>query len=268
MTTIVMSIHNQEKIIGIILNNIFTYSSEDVKEYIFVLDGCTDTSKEILLSKIKNLCRVSYSIIITDNVFETKANNCGLRSVKTKYAIIVQDDMLIMEKNWDKRLLFPIIKYNDVWAVTSRAALNLTINKEYIDVVEGPIGHMYKKEELEKNFPRNEFRIRSIINRGPVAFDMEKLKIMNFFSEELPGLQGFDDVELCLRVRKHNKLWRCGSFWINYYSPLEWGKTRLNSHHSKYMMDEQDKNIDYVIKNYRSEILDTIHETRIINEYQ
>ena len=55
-------------------------------------------------TKIRKL-RIKIDIIFTKDIWETKANNVGLKEVQTEYATIVQDDMLIKQKNWDKKLL-------------------------------------------------------------------------------------------------------------------------------------------------------------------
>ena len=47
---------------------------------------------------------VESNIIITNDIWETRANNLGLKEVLTEYATIVQDDMLIKQKNWDKTI--------------------------------------------------------------------------------------------------------------------------------------------------------------------
>ena len=52
-----------------------------------------------------NIIKPEVKIIYTDDIWETKANNVGLREVNTQFATIVQDDMLIRQKNWDKKLL-------------------------------------------------------------------------------------------------------------------------------------------------------------------
>jgi glycosyltransferase involved in cell wall biosynthesis len=265
-TSILLTIHNQERILSEILDSLFKNSSTNVKEYIFVLDGCTDNSERILTDFILNYLpsNVTYKVLYASNVYETKANNIGLREVTQEYVIIVQDDMKITEVNWDIRLIFPMKKYSDIWAVTARSALNFEPDTcEYLDLIEGPVGYKFKQFE----FPRNEFYIRCIINRGPLAINMPKLLEVGLFDESMPGVQGWDDVELCYRIMTL-KNWKCGSFWIEYYSPLEWGKSRASSAISKFLENEQNKNMNYMISKYGKEnmIKHRIIETRIINE--
>ncbi len=52
--SILLTIHNQERILSKILDSLFKNSSTNVKEYIFVLDGCTDHSERILTDFILN----------------------------------------------------------------------------------------------------------------------------------------------------------------------------------------------------------------------
>jgi glycosyltransferase involved in cell wall biosynthesis len=264
--SVVLTIHNQETIISDIVSHLFKNSSKNVKEYIFVLDGCTDNSEAILRDVILNNFpyESTYKILFTPNVYETRANNVGLKEVKGDYAIIVQDDMRIIELNWDVRLVFPMKKYDDVWAVTARTSLNLTLNGHFIDCAEGPVGH---RSEEPSDFPRNEFRIRSLINRGPLAMDMNKLREIGFFDETLPGVQSYDDVDLCYKILE-SRNWKCGSYWIKYYSPLSWGKTRVGEN-VNFLRRQEILNAEYVINKYRDIIEpNRIIETRIIEEQE
>lgn len=264
--SILLTIHNKERILSEILDSLFKNSSTNIKEYIFVLDGCTDNSERILTDFILNYLpnNVTYKLLHASNVFETKANNIGLREVTQQYVIIVQDDMKITEFNWDFRLTYPMKKYSDVWAVTARTALNFDpYTREFLDAMEGPVGHRYKNF----TFPRNELYIRSIINRGPLAIDMSKLLEVGLFDEDMPGVQGWDDAELCYRMAML-KNWKCGSFWIDYYSPLEWGKSRGSNEIRTFIEDQTRKNEDYFISKYGKDFILKQHivETRIINE--
>lgn len=262
--SILLTVHNQETILKDILVNLFRHSSSSVTQYVFVLDGCIDNSEAILKEELTK-CTTDYTIKYTNNVFETRANNCGLHEITGDYVIIVQDDMLIMEDNFDVRLIYPMKKYDDIWAVTARTALNLDpVTKDYLDSIEGPVGHNYEKF----TYPRNKLEIRAVVNRGPLAISMKKFKeVGGFFDTNLPGVQGFDDVELCYRVLS-TKPWKCGSFWIKYYSPLDWGKSRRNHDVVRFISDEQDKNINYVINKYGLERIKSwrIIEHRIIEE--
>jgi glycosyltransferase involved in cell wall biosynthesis len=221
--SVVLTIFNKENIIEMILKALFKYTSKTVNEYIFVLDGCTDNSESILNRMLPNIPHnANYKIIKTDNVFELRANNAGLKECTNEYAIIVQDDMCIEELNWNDRLLQPILHYKDIWAVTARTACSLNPDGNWYNIKEGPVGHNFKKNA---DFPRNLVFVGQVVNRGPLLVTMSVIKQIGYFDETLPGCIGCDDVDACLKVFERFGL-RCCSFWIGYNSPLEWGSTR------------------------------------------
>ena len=95
MHSIILTIHNKEFLINQVLDGITKNTVGDY-ELIIVLDGCTDKSfncvEDYFYETDKNVL-----ICTTPDVFETKANNVGLKSAKGEYVIIVQDDMIIKE---------------------------------------------------------------------------------------------------------------------------------------------------------------------------
>jgi len=246
--SVILTIFNKEQIIQSILDNLFLNSSNVINEYIFVMDGCTDNSETILRSNLTNMpTHCTYHIVHTPDVFELRANNAGLRLCKNEYAIIVQDDMLIMEKEWDKRLLAPMLKYSDIWAVTARTTCSLRISGEWYNVIEGPVGHNYGKPT---HLSRNLVYLGQVVNRGPLLLNMSVMRKIGYFDESLPGCIGCDDVDACLKVYALYGL-RCASYWIEYYSPLDWGTTRIGPN-SIFCQQQEHLNKMYVIDRYRT----------------
>jgi glycosyltransferase involved in cell wall biosynthesis len=224
MITVIVCIFNKEKIIGRIIESLFKNSSELVKEYIFVLDGCSDNSENIIIELTKCIPQTAtFKILYTDNVFEIRSNNIGMKNATQKYVCIVQDDMEILEKNWDKRLIQPFLHFNDIFAVTSRSALQMDSNGNFFNIIEGPVGH--KCFDKNNKISRDIFYINQMVNRGPLLMDLEKVKTLNYLDESLPGLLAADDHDLCVRAFLQYG-WKCGTYWIQYNSPLEWGSTR------------------------------------------
>ena len=94
--TIILTVHNKEKTICLILSNLLKYTSNLSNKLIIILDGCTDESeKKVKQFFALNKTFIDIEIIFTDDIWETKANNVGLRNVRTKYATIVQDVQLV-----------------------------------------------------------------------------------------------------------------------------------------------------------------------------
>lgn len=244
--SIVLTIFNKEKIIKTIIESLFSNTSPFVTEYIFVIDGCTDYSEKILLETLHKLPEhCSYKIIHTPDVYELKANNSGLRACSNDYGIIVQDDMQLMEKDWDKRLIAPMLKYPDIWAVTARTTCSLSIKGEWYNQIEGPVGHNYGKPT---SLSRDHIYIGQIVNRGPLLLKMSVMREIGFFDETLPGCIGCDDADACLKVYSKFGL-RCASCWIEYYSPLEWGASRIGPN-TRFCQQQEHLNKMEVIKRY------------------
>ena len=133
--TIILTVHNKEKTIKRILKNIFKNTSKITLEMIIILDGCTDKTYKKVKESIKFKQEfLKVSIISTDDIWETKANNVGLKKVTTEYATIVQDDMLIKQKNWDRTLINNFKKY-DLFAVSGRAAHDFRFINNKFEVV-------------------------------------------------------------------------------------------------------------------------------------
>jgi glycosyltransferase involved in cell wall biosynthesis len=231
--SIVLTVHNKDWLLDKVINGII-YNTIGVYELIVVLDGCTDKSKEIIFSRSKNINNIK--IIETNNVFETRANNAGLKNAEGQYCIIVQDDMIIEQFGWNKRLSLPCEKFDDVWAVSARESHNWQINplSKYLqnlnkdDIWE----HNYWPDMLTHNNhaskvikTKDEFIIRESVNRGPLLLKKEVLEKADYLDEN-NDKQDMDDHRLMFKVKKLYNL-NCGYFPIHYESSDNWGSTRF-----------------------------------------
>jgi len=267
MISVIVCIFNKQNIIEKIINALFVKSSELVKEYIFVLDGCSDNSPKIVNEVVKNIPEnITYKIIYTNNVFEIRSNNVGMKNANQKYVCIVQDDMEIIEQNWDKRLIQPFLHFTDIFAITARSALQMDENGNFFNVKEGPVGHHCF--EKNNNISRDIVYINQMVNRGPLMMDLEKVKKLGYLDETLPGLLAADDHDLCVKAFL-NHGWKCGSYWIQYYSPLEWGSTRTGQN-SHILGNHIQANVNELARRYRSFFRNwdksKYYEERILND--
>ena len=79
--------------------------------------------------------------------------------------------------------------------------------------------------DKNNNLSRDVFYISQIVNRGPLLMELEKVIELDYLDESFPGLLAADDLDLCVKAfLKYG--WKCGTYWIQYNSPLEWGSTR------------------------------------------
>ena len=126
MHSIILTVHNKgwllEKVIeGVIQNTQNSY------ELIIVLDGCTDDSEKVVWDTLLGTS-VEWKLLYAPDVFETQANNRGIKVAKGDKIIIIQDDMIVTEKDWNIRMEKPFKAFDDVFAVTGNTAHNWVFN--------------------------------------------------------------------------------------------------------------------------------------------
>ena len=113
MHSIVLTVHNKDWLLSDVLDGIKKNTTGDY-EIVIVLDGCGDKSEEIWKNFSQRNLHIKTKTVHTPDVFETKANNAGLKVCEGDKVIIVQDDMVIKEVGWNKRLEMPFKYFNDV----------------------------------------------------------------------------------------------------------------------------------------------------------
>ena len=106
--SIILTVHNKAWLVDRVVRSISKYTQGSY-ELILVFDGCTDDSESIARKTLNDI-NISAKILHTPDVFETMANNAGIKVATGDHIIIVQDDMVINEDGWNKRLLKPIEK--------------------------------------------------------------------------------------------------------------------------------------------------------------
>jgi glycosyltransferase involved in cell wall biosynthesis len=216
-TTCLLTIHNKDFLIGNVCESLLKNLSSINNQIIIVFDGCTDNSESIVKNVFKNVTNKKIDYVYTDNVFETKANNAGLKLVENDYVILIQDDMVVNEKDFDLRMLSPFKKFNDVFAVTSFVAHNNVYNEQtkqinYIDVAN------------KDNSERGVFYAREYANRGPLMYDYQDVVKLNYLDEYFAP-QNYDDMDISMRAFKElGKV--SGLYWVDYTSDPSWGTTR------------------------------------------
>jgi len=244
MISINLTIYNQEGIIREVLNRIKTYTSGDY-EIVTVVDGCTDRTEEYVDDFISNNPDVNIKKIITPDLNEVKANNIAAKNSIGDYIIILHGDMLVNEKDWNLRILKPLKKYDDIFAVTARCAHNWKINTNSLylnpnnSFDDFNVSHYMPPglqrgcsdlllptddtNSLLKNH-RDKFFIRSCVNRGPLAIDKEVFDFMGGFDEKFAPYD-MDDHDFCFRTYKELGK-KCGAYDIDIITDLRSSPTK------------------------------------------
>lgn len=215
--TCLLTIHNKDFLICEVVNSLINNFSENVNQLIIVFDGCSDNSESIVKNILNSINNIKIDYVYTDDVFEVKANNAGLKLVENDYVVLIQDDMIIKEKNFDSRMIKPFETFNDVFAVTSFVAHNNIYNEitqqiNYIDIA--------RNTESSRDI----FYAREYANRGPLMYDFRDVVKLNFLDEYFAP-QNYDDMDISMRAFKElGKV--SGLYHIDYISDPNWGTTR------------------------------------------
>lgn len=206
-------------------------TSEATRELIIIFDGCTDNSESIVTRTIlgSRLFPITKFMFAPD-VFEVKANNIGLRESTQPYCMIIQDDMVIQEKDFDKKLLAPF-RFSDTFAVTARTA--------HDNIIKDGTVHHINISGRESGLDKGVFSIRDSCNRGPLLLQHDALEKLNYLDENFAPLH-LDDHDLCMRAWKELGM-VSGAYMIDYRSDYEWGSSH-NPKIAKLSNDSWQKN--------------------------
>ena len=239
-----MPIHNQQNIIGNILKSIYLNSSENVKEMFLIIDGCSDNTLQEVEKNIDD--KIKTNIIITNNLFEIKCCNIGYKMSNSEYILDIQADMLILERDFDKRLLKPFEVFDNLLAVSGRDAADVTKNGSEVDFI-NLVGR-------DRNPDRNKFFQRMIVNRGPILINHKKIKELEYLDETFCPITQ-DDTDLCLRGLEKGYI--TGAYIIDYKSELSWGSTRKTKYISDFVDMIQKENMKKLIDRHYNALTDS-----------
>lgn len=232
-----LTIHDKEWLIEKVVRSLLDNFSDLVTEFIIVFDGCKDKSEEIVKNVLNYVTNIKIVYLYANDVFETKANNIGLKCITNPYVVMIQDDMIVTEKDFDKRMLQPFIVFDDVFAVTAQTTHNNYFDGNtffHVDAVNNP-------NRGEPHALRDVFYIREISNRGPLMYDVRDLQKLNFLDENFAPYS-YDDHDISYRARKElNKV--SGLYWIDYLSKPEWGTGRIKNQSISYQSHRKNEKI-------------------------
>lgn len=255
--SLILTVHNKEVLLERVCRGLLENASTAVVEWIVVLDGCTDQSEAILDRELlkRGSSQLRVRKITTQNIWEVRANNVGLKQASGDYCLLVQDDMVVTEKNFDLRLLKPFSAFEDCFAVTARTAHNNLVKRRglFKKVLE-----FTNKIGRENPLGRDIFGVRDVVNRGPLLLDHTKLAALNYLDEDFAPLD-LDDHDLCLRAYRHHG-WVCGSYITAYDSDPDWGTTRASSQSRKILSEAHKKNEQLLIQRHESHLRQTKHD--------
>lgn len=220
--SIVMPIHNQASILYDVVTKIFIHTQGSY-EIFFILDDCTDTSRDELLRAVQTIPKGLYKLTIVSSasgIFETSCDNLGFVNSRGKYIIEIQADMQIQTFGYNVLLAMPLEIYSDLIAVSGRCCHTLTTPHT-------GVGKLGNRVEQPHNLPfdkYNQIFLSHTVNRGPLAIRRSMLEELGYLDEYNFVLEN-DEHDLFYRAWTQKK-WRTAFYPIEVYSPLSWGSTR------------------------------------------
>lgn len=255
----IITIHNKEELIEQVLNAVIKCCGAN--SYIYpVLDGCTDSSEEIVDRIISQNPLVSIKKIRVDDVHEIKSINAGLKFSEQSvegYNIILQDDVILGDFSIEKKVVSLYEEIPQLGYVSFRLGANLKGNilsshegSPFTDYIENAFGH---GTDQSKPLLPGQFAFRSIAIKSPVCIPTLIIDQFGLLDENLSPCF-HDDTEYCLKLLSSG--FNNGVFAIEYQSELEWGGTRKKENHDLY--NQIKKNMDYLRIQYHDQILQII----------
>ena len=159
----IIPVYNKEKYLHAVLNSLLNQSGKFKREFIFINDGSTDNSLNIINSKIKK--KKNSLIISQNNKGSAAATNVGIKLAKYKYIKFLDADDLIVFDATDS--LLKIIENNKninlVFGLQRKVRnlnevnLNFKINNNLFKIIKDPM----KKAMTNSMFNPSQFLVRT-----------------------------------------------------------------------------------------------------------
>lgn len=203
--SVILPVFNKElTVLGLIDNlnqAICTYPSAELR---VILDGCTDKTEGIVRKFYKKKLPYPVEIEKTDNIFEVRSNNLGMKKATGKYCVIIQDDNYIYEKGF----LFEAVNFLEKNRTAAVLGCLAGVNFYPLGTkdLKGPgqiamtENEVYWRQDANAN-PELKNRIFQVdaCMRGPLIIRKSFLEEHGYLDEVYAPLYA-DDMDLCMRV--------------------------------------------------------------------
>lgn len=251
---------NKENMIKSVLDGILDSTSKNTN-IICIVDGCTDHTYDKII-EFKNTHKKTF-ILTQNNVHEILCLNTGLNFIKDELnpveddlVFMVQDDVILKEKNIDKKFKSLFLDNNSLGYVSMRLGLSISMQNDSIveyDYMESEFGHWNELQwNIHKSIPHNSFIPVEIAVRSPTCVLWERFKNYGFFDPNMAPC-GFDCYEFSLRMNEAG--FTNALYTMKYESQVYWGTMRDESNHifnGEHIVDIYNRNKKYLAKKYKN----------------
>ncbi len=204
--SIVLSIFNKEKTIVSLLEHLTksctAYGNTEIQ---IIFDGCKDKSEHLVRAFFATRPEHDVTFHVTDNIWEVKSNNLGLRSSTGRYAIIIQDDNFIYDENFIFEVVHFFEKNPTVTIIGGLAGVNFYPRGTTLS--QGPgqrtstADEAYWRQDAATD-PALKEQITEVdaCMRGPLCFRKSFLETYGYLDEVYAPLYN-DDMDICFRAK-------------------------------------------------------------------
>lgn len=260
----IVPVFNKQDILPMTLNGLDKCASHESR-ILIVIDGCTDNSERIV-DEFKARTNRNIEKIYMPDVHMLRSVNAALKVVTSGYSVVMQDDIVLKEPNFEEKITNLYEKMGSRLGVVSlRLASNVRSNtllnrlrmrnidpmiEEFDFIIKSGEPQNFLLGNNESFYPR-----MSAIN-GPNIIPWDVRQKVGIFDEMLAPY-GYDDPDYCLRAMKLGYV--NGLFPLNFRSDIDWGGTRRSKAYLKQVKNIHARNRLYLWKKHGDYIKSISH---------
>jgi hypothetical protein len=223
----IVTIHNKEDLIERVVARILLCAGDNSHVYL-VLDGCTDGTEHIVDTLINDWVGLPITKLEAPDVHEILSLNLALRQIPQDgdgYNILVQDDILLADRNFEKKVI-AVNKHfgNQLGVLSFRHGVNVVGNPstgeiEEVDLIESSYGLGMCDRPLLPEYAVQ----RMVCLRSPECISFATIRGIGFLDERYAPYT-YDDHDYCLRCLKAGLI--NVVYALKVRSRVEWGGMR------------------------------------------
>jgi len=249
----IITIHDKEYLIRDVMLSVLHVAGENSHIYP-VLDGCSDLSESIIDDIIKLYPKNKITKLFADDVHELKSINIGLNSSHQEgegYNIILQDDVVLLDPEWEKKVIhlyhnFPqlgIVSFRHGGNISRELLLEQSTLDPVVDYIQSECGHY---PQLRPILKIGYFIFKEVAIKSPICIPFKIIRELHTPDEVYSP---WDDTAYCYKVSAAG--YANGVYALNFVSEVFWGTTRNKS--QKISVEEvQAKNLELFRKQHPS----------------
>lgn len=203
--SIVLSIFNKEQtILSLVKHLTNSCASYPSVEYQIIFDGCRDNTEQIVRTFFSKHPNYEVQFHVTNNIWEVKSNNLGLRNASGAYTVIVQDDNFIYDDSFLYEAALFLEKNTQAVVLGGLAGVNFYPRGTILPSGPGQVcvndEEVYWRQDTQTDPSLTDaiFQVDACM-RGPLFFRKSFLEQHGYLDEIYAPLYN-DDMDLCFRA--------------------------------------------------------------------